>query len=41
MTPNIWKAYLCEEDKTMIKEMRLKTKKGLAIGSDMFVKKAE
>lgn len=36
-----WKAYLCEEDSPMVDEMRLKTRRGLVVGSEIFIKKAE
>lgn len=41
MSSKDWKVYLCEEDNSMVKEMRLKTKRGLAVGSEIFIKKME
>lgn len=41
MNPREWKAYLCQDDGKMANEIRLKTKRGLVIGSDRFIKKLE
>lgn len=41
MSAKEWKAYLREEDNVMVDEMRLKTKRGLVIGTETFVKNAE
>ncbi|MCQ9206089.1 MAG: transposase [Omnitrophica bacterium] len=37
----IWKEYLKETDPDMIEEIRLKTNRGLAVGTDRFIKKLE
>ncbi len=36
-----WKEYLQEDDNEMIEEIRLKTKRGLAIGTGKFIKRLE
>ena len=36
-----WKEYLCEADTEMVEEMRLKTKRGLVVGSESFIKRLE
>ena len=36
-----WKEYLLEEDGEMLKEMRLKTQRGMVIGTKDFIKKME
>ena len=36
-----WKEYLEEEDKEITEEMRTKTNKGLAVGTENFIKKLE
>jgi len=36
-----WKEYLKEEDAAMCEEMRLKTRRGLVVGTDGFVKQVE
>ncbi|MFH1519931.1 MAG: transposase [Candidatus Omnitrophota bacterium] len=41
MNAREWKTYLCEEDNVMVNEMRLKTKRGLVVGSEIFIKNAE
>ena len=41
MNTKEWKAYLYEEDNIMVDEMRLKTKRGLVVGTEMFIKNAE
>jgi len=41
MSAKEWKAYLYEEDNVMTDEMRLKTKRGLVVGTETFIKNAE
>ena len=41
MSAKEWKAYLHEEDNAMTDEMRLKTKRGLVVGTETFIKNAE
>ena len=41
MNAKEWKKYLCEEDNAMVDEMRLKTKRGLVVGSEIFIKNVE
>lgn len=36
-----WKEYLKEDDSELTSDIRLKTKRGLAVGSDKFIKKLE
>ena len=36
-----WKEYLGEADTEMVEEMRLKTKRGLVVGSESFIKRLE
>ncbi|MCK4905143.1 transposase [bacterium] len=36
-----WKEYLTETDDEMVKEIRLKTNRGLVVGTDKFIKKLE
>ena len=36
-----WKKYLTEEDEEMVDEMRLKTKRGMVIGTKSFIKNLE
>ncbi len=39
--PEEWKSYLKENDPEMVNEIRLKTKRGLVIGADKFIKSLE
>jgi len=41
MKPTEWKAYLKEDDAEMTSEMRLKTRRGLVVGKEAFVKGLE
>ena len=41
MNSSQWKEYLGEVDTEMVEEMRLKTKRGLVIGSESFIKRLE
>jgi putative transposase len=41
MSQSEWRKYLRAEDRAMCSELRLKTSRGLAIGSEQFIKKAE
>jgi len=41
MNTKEWKTYLYEEDNIMVDEMRLKTKRGLVVGTEMFIKNTE
>ena len=36
-----WREYLNAEDKQIVNELRLKTQRGLALGSDRFIKRLE
>ncbi|MBU1863045.1 MAG: transposase [Candidatus Omnitrophica bacterium] len=41
MTPEEWQSYLTESDSEMVKEIRLKTKRGNAVGTAAFMKRIE
>jgi len=41
MNPSQWKEYLNEADMEMVEEIRLKTKRGLVIGAEAFIKRLE
>lgn len=41
MTPKQWQEFLTEEDEAMCRDIRLKTQRGLAVGSEGFIKKLE
>jgi hypothetical protein len=36
-----WMEYLSESDDDMVNEIRLKTQRGLAVGTDRFIRKIE
>jgi len=41
MSKEEWKEYLREDDEEMTREMRLKTSRGLVVGTEKFIKKIE
>lgn len=41
MKENKWKGYLIEADQEMVQEIRLKTQRGLAVGTERFLEKVE